>query len=143
MKDGSRDSFAARVPRSVKRTAGRTAAPLVPANIRAFDTTLTQEDREQIRQQLGAKLGKFAESIERVTVRVRDVNGPRGGVDTNCRIKVVLSGFPSIIVEENGTSFEPAFKAALDSTTRAVRKTLEKRRSKTIKAGSRKRTAGD
>jgi hypothetical protein len=36
------------------------------------------------------KLGKSATSIERVSVRLTDVNGPRGGVDQRCRIKVVI-----------------------------------------------------
>lgn len=33
---------------------------------------------------------------ERISVRVKDVNGPRGGL---CRIKVVLSDLPSVVFE--------------------------------------------
>jgi hypothetical protein len=42
---------------------------------------------------------EVAASIERVSVRVKDVNGPRGGIEQVCRIKVVLSDFPSVILE--------------------------------------------
>ena len=90
---GKREPLPAQVPRPVKRTAGRTAARLTPANIRVDGVRLDEQDRAYIRRRLGEKLGKYASSIERVTVRVRDVNGPRGGIDLLCRIKVVLSGF--------------------------------------------------
>ena len=44
-----------------------------------------------IRQKLARKLDKYGRSIERVSVRIGDDNGPRGGTDQRCRIKVVLS----------------------------------------------------
>ena len=62
-------------------SAGRTSAPLVPAAIRVTGVSLEPEHRDYIRKRLGSKLGKYATSIERVSVRVRDVNGPRGGID--------------------------------------------------------------
>ena len=134
------EPFAARVPRPVKRKAGRTDASEVPANIRVAGTTLTPQERAEIRKQLGSKLGKFAKPIERVTVRVRDVNGPRGGIDTVCRIKVVLSGLPSVIVEEQAATVEGAFRGALSSTVRAVRRSLDRSRQRPRKAAPRKRT---
>jgi hypothetical protein len=46
------------------------------------------------------KLGKFSWSVERVTVRVRDANGPRGRSDRECTAKVVLSG--SLVSSSSG-----------------------------------------
>jgi hypothetical protein len=37
-----------------------------------------------IARTLGIRLGTFAAAIERVTVRVPDVSGPKGGVDRTC-----------------------------------------------------------
>mgnify|MGYP003295004641 CR=1 FL=1 len=71
----------ASVPRPVKRASGRADALRTPAHVRVIGVELDEEDRALIRQKLGAKLGKFAASIERVTVRMTDANGPRGGVD--------------------------------------------------------------
>jgi CBS domain-containing protein len=81
--DKKRMPFAARIPRALKRQAGRTDAPQVSANIRVAGVGLTQDDRAYIRQSLGIKLGKYASSIERVSVRVKDVNGP-GAVSIKC-----------------------------------------------------------
>ena len=63
--------------------------------MRVFGVELDDNDHALVRRQLGMKLGKFGQAIERVSVRVEDVNGLRGGVDTECRIKVVLSGLSS------------------------------------------------
>jgi len=129
-----RTPFAERVPRPVKRVAGRTAAPLVPATIRVAGVDLEPDDREYIRKRLGMKLGKFATLIERVSVRVEDVNGPRGGVDKACRIKVVLSGFPSVVVENQAASLHDAINRALASAERAVRRAVGRRRAKPMRA---------
>jgi len=112
----------------MERVAGRASAPQIPANIRADRVTLDDDDRVYIRRRLGEMLGKYAGSIERVTVRLRDVNGPRGGVDLLCRIKVVLSDLPSVVVEQQATTFRPAFTKALSGIERTVRRTVQRRR---------------
>ena len=134
----TRAPLAGRVPRAVKRTAGRTRAAQVPANIRVAGVGLDQDDKDRIRERLGAKVGKYATSIERVTVRVRDVNGPRGGVDQVCRIKVVLSGLPSVVFESQADSLVAAVNGALTGVERAVKRSLQRRRMRPIReAGGR------
>src|SRR5665213_2307801 len=100
----TRGAFASEVPRPAKRKAGRTTATQVPANIRVAGIEVSDEERDYIRKRLGMKLGKFALAIERVTVRIRDINGTRGGVDKVCNIKVVLSDLPSVVFESRSAS---------------------------------------
>jgi ribosome-associated translation inhibitor RaiA len=83
-----------------------------------------------MRQKVSRALRKFAQSIERVTVRVKDVNGPRGGIDQLCRIKVVLSKLPSVLVETRHAVLDVAFRNVLARTERAVRKSVQRRRMK-------------
>lgn len=123
-----------RVPRAVKRAAGRTPAPETPAYIRSVGGVLESADRDYLRRKLGRKLGKFATSIERTSVRVEDVNGPRGGVDKKCSIKVVLSGMPSIYIEEQHESVQAAMDRALARTERAVRLALQRRRTRPLRS---------
>jgi hypothetical protein len=126
----NRASFARRLPKAAKRTAGRTSAPQVPANIRVIGVDLSWEERVLIRHRLGVKLGRYDTSIERVTVRVLDVNGPRGGVDKLCRIKVVLSGLPSVVLESRASTLTAAINGALSGTERAVRRSVQRRLTK-------------
>ncbi|HET7565618.1 MAG TPA: CBS domain-containing protein [Gemmatimonadaceae bacterium] len=127
-----RESMAARLPRATKRATGRTEAPLVPANIRAMGVDVDADTRAYIRRKLGMKLGKFALSIERVSVRVRDVNGPRGGVDHQCQIKVVLSGLPSVVVDVHQESVQAAIDEAIAAAARGVRRSIQRRRTKPL-----------
>jgi putative sigma-54 modulation protein len=129
--------MASHIPRPVKRRLGRTASPEVPAHIRAIETPVGAADRDYLRRKLGMKLGKFARAIERVSVRVRDVNGPRGGVDKLCRIKVVLSGAPSVVVNEQHASLRAAMDRALGRTEISVRRTIERRRRRPARSASR------
>lgn len=50
-------------------------------------------------RKLDFALRRFSDRIERVLVRLVDINGPRGGSDKRCRIAASLTGAPSIIVE--------------------------------------------
>ncbi|HET7584541.1 MAG TPA: CBS domain-containing protein [Gemmatimonadaceae bacterium] len=122
-----REPLASRVPKGSKATLGRTEAPLVPAHIRAMGVDLDPETRAYIRRKLGMKLGKFALAIERVSVRVRDVNGPRGGVDHECQVKVVLSGLPSVVARVQDAFWQVAIDRALTTVAQRVRRSLERR----------------
>lgn len=123
------------VPRALKSTGNRSRRPAgIPANIRVDGILkLDEDDREYIRRRLGEKLGRHMKSVERVSVRLRDINGPRGGVDVLCRIKVVLVGLPSVVVEQHAAVFRPAFTGALAGTERAVRKALQRKRMRPIR----------
>ncbi len=128
------------LPREEKREAGRTETSLTPLNVRTSGLALAPEERGYFRVRLGKKLGKFSPHIERVTVRFEDVNGPKGGVDIECRIKVVLSGLPSLVVTESAESVPLAFNKAADRSVRVVRKSLESSGTSTPKV-TRKATA--
>jgi CBS domain-containing protein len=120
------------LPRRVKLTRDRTHAVPPPAHVRVIGAQLDDEDREVITRKLGMKLGKFASSIERITVRLSDANGPKGGRDQICQIKVVLSGLPSIVVEERDSAFQRAIDAAINAVALAVRNSLQRRRLKPL-----------
>ncbi len=110
-----------------------TEAPQIGIHIRAAQGELGSSDRDYIRRKLRTRLGKFATSIERVSVRTEDVNGPRGGVDQLCRIKVVLRGLPSVVFESRDASLTAAVDGALSGVEPTVRRTLGRRRMKPLR----------
>jgi CBS domain-containing protein/ribosome-associated translation inhibitor RaiA len=121
-------------PGSTDRGAGRGQELDAPVHIRAMGIQVSPEDREYMRGKLDRRLAKFSDSIERVSVRVRDVNGPRGGVDRECQIKVVVAGLPSVVFEAQDADLRAAADAALTGVQRALRRTVERRRTKPIRS---------
>ncbi|MBL8861621.1 MAG: HPF/RaiA family ribosome-associated protein [Planctomycetes bacterium] len=113
-------------PRATKIGRGRTDAAATPLSIRTQGVTIPAALGEHLHAKLGARLGKFAQHVERVTVRFEDINGPRGGIDTECRVKVALVARPSLVVSARERDARRAFDAVCDSLTRAVRRELER-----------------
>jgi CBS domain-containing protein len=127
-----RSALPSTMPRAAKHVRGRTHEIQPPGHIRVLGGTLDSGDREDIARKLGMRLGKFAASIERVTVRLSDVNGPKGGVDHKCLIKVVLSGLPSVVVEQRDSALQRAVNAAIGAAAKAVRRSVQRRRLKPL-----------
>lgn len=117
---------------STDKRAGRPTEGSPPAHVRAIGVELTEDDHTYIRHKLSTKLGKFARSIQRVSVRVADLNGPRGGVDQVCSIKVVLSGLPSVVVIRRDAAIQAAIDAAIHAIEHAIRGIVGRRRMKPL-----------
>jgi len=140
-----RSPFVRTVARTERREAGRTGASKTPLSLRASRVSVDPDFVERVERRLGLRLGKFAVHIERLTVRFEDVNGPRGGRDVACRIKVVISGLPSVVVTELARNAPEAFNRADGRVERAVRKALGRARDRGALSAARPRrvsTAG-
>ncbi len=87
---------------------------------------------KRVRKKLARRIGHAAPLVKRGTIRFEDINGPRGGVDKECRIKLVLSGRPSVQASDRGTSVEPAFERA---STKVVQALARVRGKHALKAG--------
>jgi len=129
---GRRTALPASLPRPVKVTRNRTAGPSPPAHVRVIGGAIHDEDRDYIARKLGMKLGKFASSIERITVRLSDANGPKGGRDQKCQVKVVLSQLPSVVVNETDATLLGTVDRAIDAAAIAVRRGIQRRRLKPL-----------
>ena len=84
--------------------------------------------RDYVLRRLQFSLGRFSRRVDRATVHLVDVNGPRGGEDKVCRIEVRLRPGGSVFVEETAAAISMAIAGAADRVSRAVAKTLARRR---------------
>jgi hypothetical protein len=80
--------------------------------------------QELIATRLGASLRGVESRVERAVVRFEDLNGPKGGPDTACRIHLTLSRQPVLVVEARGEGEAHAFRLAIPRLAAA----LERRR---------------
>src|SRR6185312_9401027 len=96
--------------------------------IRGVKYELDDELKGHIERRLRLALGRFAARIQRLTVRLTDVNGPRKGIDKRCRIAVALVPRGVVMIEGWGDDPFALVADAAKRAGRAVRRELERRR---------------
>ena len=94
-------------------------------DIRGQRIELTEALRAHIERGLQFALGQFGARVTAVTVTVEDLNDPRGGVDKQCRITVVLASTSHLRVEVLGTEITAAVDQAADHLARAIAREFE------------------
>lgn len=82
--------------------------------------------RDVVERRAALKLSRFADLIAAVHVSVRDINGPRGGVDLRCRVRVQLKRGPDVIIQETAASVKDAIIGAFDRAARSVARRLQR-----------------
>ncbi|WP_406696988.1 HPF/RaiA family ribosome-associated protein [Singulisphaera sp. Ch08] len=96
--------------------------------MRGMNYELQDELKDHIERRLQFALGRFAARIDRLAVRISDVNGPRGGIDKHCRISIALVPRGVVMVEGSGDDPFALVADAAKRAGRSVRRTLERRR---------------
>lgn len=119
--------------RSRPRKVARRSPKQVATYIRSMGSALDEAHREYLRRKLNRVLEKFAAAIERTSVRLEDVNGPRGGIDKRCQVKIIVRGLPTVYVDERDSSVQAAIDRALARASHAVRQSLQRRLTRRIR----------
>ena len=102
--------------------------------MRGVNYELNDELRDHIERRLRFALRRFATRIDRLTVRLSDVNGPRGGIDKRCRIAVALIPRGVVMLERSGDDPFALVADAAKRARRSVRRVLERRRGRALPA---------
>jgi len=94
--------------------------------IRCKDLPAAQTLRVHLERRLRFALGRFDNRIDRVSVRLADVNGPRGGTDKRCHISLVLVRGGKVVLEEQNADVVAAIDRAADRLGHAVARRLHR-----------------
>ena len=66
--------------------------------------------------------------VNKVAVRLSDLNGPRGGEDKRCVIQVAVSGAPDVVIEDTQSDLYVAIDRAADRAGRSLARKVERQR---------------
>jgi ribosome hibernation promoting factor len=102
-------------------------------DIRILSTDLTEALQSYIERRLHFSLGRFGRRVGRVTVRITDLNGPRGGADKSCHVSAELLPSGTTLLQQ---AADPNLYVAIGRATegigrsfaRALGPNLERRR---------------
>lgn len=89
-------------------------------DIQSQGFTLTASLRDYIKKRLAISLNHGGEYIARVTVRLSDINGPRGGADKRCFVEARLKQLPAVVIEDIETDLYVAIDRAAERAGRTL-----------------------
>jgi ribosome-associated translation inhibitor RaiA len=95
--------------------------------------SLSDALRQQVLRRIGYFLSSRYDQIDSIAVRLFDVNGPRGGDDKCCRIRISLPRHSDVIVEDTEADLYVAISRAADRATRTIGRRLSRRRHRSIR----------
>ena len=95
--------------------------------VRSSNVPLTQPIRTYIDRRVRMVLGRFGRKLARVSVRISDVNGPRGGVDKLCRIEARFWGRLPLVVEDVAGDLPQAIDRSIRRMGRAAARVAARR----------------
>ncbi|MEL6339893.1 MAG: HPF/RaiA family ribosome-associated protein [Myxococcota bacterium] len=97
--------------------------------VRTKDYPLTRALKDKIRDSVTSTLGRHQTEIAYVAVLLRDLNGPRGGIDQRCDVRVVFTrGGPPLTVHDVAADAYVAIYRATQKARSATRRHLDRTR---------------
>jgi putative sigma-54 modulation protein len=104
----------------------RTQEYSMQIDIQARGFVLTEALRQHCERRLRFAVGAGGSRLSGITVRLTDVNGPRGGVDKRCTIRATLPGCPPIFIAHVETDAYAAVDRAAERAARALSRQLKR-----------------
>lgn len=92
-------------------------------DIHTHGFSLTPGLREHVEKRLAYALSHIGDSIMRLTVRLSDINGPKGGDDKRCLIELRLKKASAVVIED----VEADLYVAIDRAAERAARTLSRR----------------
>jgi putative sigma-54 modulation protein len=99
-------------------------------DVQARDFPLTDALRRHAERRLRFTLSRNEGRIRRIEMRLSDVNGPRGGQDKRCQVRMVLGGMPELVIEDTETDLYAAINRAVSRAGRNLARRLKRRLAK-------------
>jgi ribosome-associated translation inhibitor RaiA len=99
-------------------------------SIKTHGLDLSDPLKAYTERRLRASLGAFVRQLDGVEVRLGDINGPRGGVDKRCAIRVILRRFGIVFARAAGANVYSTVDHAAARIRSAVSRTLSRRRAR-------------
>ena len=99
---------------------------LMNITTRAQSFEMSQAIDEFAREQMRIALQRLSDDVVAVDVFMKDINGPKGGIDKQALIRVRLRNRQVIALETAHENLYAAIKKGIKRTKRAVRRHLRK-----------------
>ena len=97
-------------------------------DIRTRHLVLTPEIRDEARHRIAIAFARISPWIRSIDVTITDINGPKGGADKQCRLRVRGRSIRSVVVEHVGTDTLATVSMAAERAEQAILRKMARRR---------------
>jgi ribosome-associated translation inhibitor RaiA len=104
----------------------------------ANEFSLTPSLRDYLEHRLRVAFAPARNKIASIAIRLRDLNGPRGGRDMLCQVRVRMPGRPEVVIKEVQEDMYAAIDVAMKRAAYRAMRIMTRKRSS---AGARRASA--
>lgn len=97
-------------------------------DIRAQGLELTDDLHDYAERRLSFALDWAHHEVGQVMLRLYDLNGPRGGNDKRCQVRIPLHRIRDVVVEETAADAYSAMGRAIERAARTLQRRLSRQR---------------
>ncbi len=97
-------------------------------DIQANGFKLTEGLLQHTQNRLACDLNWARDHVSRVTVRLSDINGPRGGEDMRAMVQISIPGKQDVVVEDTRSDLYIAIDRAVERAGQAVARRVNRER---------------
>lgn len=98
--------------------------------IQARHFSLTEALKKHVKKRIKYALNVGSDQIQRIQVRLSDINGPRGGIDKRCLIQVSLTRHSEIVIADTHSDLYTAIGQATGRLNKTLSRKLNRLRSR-------------
>jgi putative sigma-54 modulation protein len=99
------------------------------SNVKLDESLLDHVDRR-----FRFALDRLESEVSSVLIKLGDVNGPKGGVDKQCKVLVKLASGGNLVLRERSEDVYQSVSRASDRVKRLVRRRIDRRKSRRRRA---------
>lgn len=99
-------------------------------DIQARQFSLTKALRSHAEHRLHSALTCYDGYIQRMVMRLSDINGPRGGADKHCHLQIILAGLPDVVIEDTEIDLYVAINRAADRAGRTLARKIKRQQAR-------------
>lgn len=101
-------------------------------DIQANGITLTSGLRQHINRRLLSSFESARRHLKKISVRLLDVNGPRGGQDKCCKVHISIVGGQDLVIENTDMHLHTAIEGAAQRAETNLSRRIDKQRDRHI-----------
>jgi len=109
--------------------------------LRCSGVELAGHRRDAYREILLSSLERFEHRLRRVSLYLEDTNGPRGGVDKQCRCVLHLTRMPPIVIQDKDESLSSLIYRVANRASYVLSQKADRRKKRVLRGRERFRVA--